>query len=57
MKDREFLKWIHDRMEKVHNEDPLYDYMLRLRKIIKETPADKDTSGTANVAPEDLSKL
>jgi hypothetical protein len=35
MKDKEFLQWIHDRLKNVHKENEDYDYMHRLRKIIK----------------------
>lgn len=43
MTDREFLIWLHERLEYVHKEDSLYDYMHRLRAIIKNTPKDKIT--------------
>jgi hypothetical protein len=46
MKDREFLMWMHERLEKVHGERPLVDYMHKLRAIIKATPADKETPKT-----------
>jgi hypothetical protein len=36
MKDSEFLQWIHDRLHFVHGENELYDYMWRLREIIKK---------------------
>ena len=38
MEDREFLMWIHERLEHVHNEEPLMDYMHKLRAIIANTP-------------------
>lgn len=31
MKGREFLMWLHERLEKVHGEDHLLDYMHKLR--------------------------
>ncbi len=34
MKDREFLIWIHERLEHVHGENPLTDYMHKLRAVI-----------------------
>lgn len=34
MKDRDFLLWIHDRLTAVYGEDPLMDYMHKLRAII-----------------------
>lgn len=50
MKDKEFLCWIHERLEHVHGESPLTDYMHKLRAIIKSTPEDKETKnmGTGN---------
>lgn len=36
--DRGLLAWIHQRMVKVHNEDPLVDYMHRLRDIVFAMP-------------------
>lgn len=41
MNDQEFLMWIHERLEHVHHENPLFDYMHRLRAIIAKTPADR----------------
>jgi hypothetical protein len=41
MKDKLFLKWLHERLEHVHAENPLYDYMHKLRAIINATPEDK----------------
>ncbi len=38
MTDREFLMWLHERLEHVHSESPLVDYMHRLRAIIVSTP-------------------
>lgn len=35
MSDKEFLQWIYDRLVYVHKENDLYDYMHRLRNIIK----------------------
>ena len=35
MKDRDFLMWIHERLEHVHKEDPCIDYMRKLRSIIE----------------------
>ena len=50
MNDREFLMWLHERLENVHGEDDCYDYMHKLRAIIKATPANKVTPnmGTGN---------
>lgn len=35
--DREILIWFHERLEHVHREKNLYDYMHRLRAIIRAT--------------------
>ena len=43
MNDREFLCWLHERLEHVHGENPLMDYMHKLRAIIQATPEDKCT--------------
>ena len=43
MKDRDFLKWIHERLEHVHKENPLMDYMHKLRAIIAITDPDQET--------------
>lgn len=43
MKDKEFLIWIHERLEYVYGESPVVDYMHKLRAIIKATPADRIT--------------
>ena len=57
MKDREFLMWIHERLEHVHNEDPCVDYMHKLRNIIKDTPENKRTLNIAGYnSLEDLIK-
>jgi len=34
MTDREFLVWLHNRLEHVHGENPHVDYMYKLRSII-----------------------
>ena len=43
MTDREFLVWIHQRLINIHGEDPLVDYMGKLRSIIAKTPGNKTT--------------
>jgi hypothetical protein len=43
MKDREFLIWIHERLRYVHGENPIVDYMHKLRAIIKKMDPDKET--------------
>lgn len=37
MLDRDFLIWIHERLEHVHGENPMKDYMHKLRAVIKGT--------------------
>lgn len=46
MKDRDFLKWLHERLEHVHHESPLMDYMHKLRAIIATTDPEKGTMNT-----------
>jgi hypothetical protein len=41
--DRGFLMWIHERLEHVHGENHLMDYMHKLRAIIADMPADRKT--------------
>ena len=53
MTDRDFLIWIHERLINVYNEDPLLDYMHRLRGIIYNAPI-KRTSFPASNSIEDL---
>jgi hypothetical protein len=43
MKDRDYLMWLHERLEHVHDESPLVDYMHKLRCIIAATPPDRET--------------
>jgi len=35
MKNSEHLKWIHDRLVNVYNENMQFDYMIKLREIIE----------------------
>lgn len=46
MFDKEFLEWLHARLEKVHGEDRRVDYMHKLRSIIAATPPDRLTPNT-----------
>jgi hypothetical protein len=41
--DRGFLMWIHERLQHVHCDPDLADYMHRLRAIIADMPADRKT--------------
>jgi|2_EtaG_2_1085320.scaffolds.fasta_scaffold00330_21 hypothetical protein len=43
MKDREFLMWIHERLEHVHEENPCMDYMYKLRALILATNPEQET--------------
>jgi len=43
MTDKDFLIWIHNRLEFVHGELHHADYMHKLRTIIDATPEDKIT--------------
>lgn len=54
MKDREYLMWLHERLEHVHGERKLVDYMHKLRCIIRATPKDRETknSGSSNSLEE-----
>jgi len=58
MTDRDFLMCVHARLEHVHNEDPLVDYMCRLRQIIYGYPKDMVTPTTLSFnTMEDLKKV
>jgi len=43
MNDREFLIWIHERLEYVHKESPFKDYMHKLRAVITSIPKNQET--------------
>lgn len=43
MYDRDFLCWIHERLEQVHGENRHVDYMHKLRAIIADTPPERVT--------------
>ena len=43
MIDRDYLIWLHERMEHVYKEDRCLDFMRKLRCIISEYPAGKNT--------------
>ncbi len=44
MKDREYLIWLHRRLNNVFKEGENMDYMHKLRALIKATPKDRVTS-------------
>ena len=46
MNDKEFLQWLYDRLEQVHNESKYVDYMHKLKSIIADYPKDKITPNT-----------
>ena len=48
MKDRDFLKWLHDRLIEVHKENGSHDYMHKLRAIISRTPWNRETPNTCS---------
>jgi hypothetical protein len=35
--------WLHERLRLVHNESPIRDYMHKLRAVIHDTPADRES--------------
>lgn len=43
MNDKEFLAWLHERLEHQHGENPHVDYMHKLRAIIKAIPPNQIT--------------
>lgn len=45
MNDRDFLCWVHKRLEHVFGDHPLVSYMHKLRAIIANTPPDRNTHG------------
>lgn len=51
MKDQKFLMWIHERLEIRHRENPILDYMNKLRAIIAATDPEQDSR------PSDSSSL
>lgn len=46
MKDKLFLRWIHDRLEHVHKDNPMMDFMGKLRSIINATDPEQETANT-----------
>lgn len=46
MNDRDFLMWIHARLQHLHGEDPCVDYMHRLRAIIAGTNPEQRARNT-----------
>ena len=59
MTDREFLAWIHERLEYVHHENPLIGHMHKLRAIVLATPKDQRTIdyGSGNSSKDLLARM
>jgi hypothetical protein len=51
VKDRNFLLWLHDRLERVHGEDPDVDYMHKLRAITASIAPNRETPNWASASP------
>lgn len=51
MTDKAFLMWLHERLVHVHKENPLFDYMCKLRGIIQTTSfsSESTNSDTNNI--------
>lgn len=45
MTDRDFLIWVHSRLEHEHGQSPLLDYMHKLRAIIANMDPDQRSKG------------
>jgi len=54
MKDKEFLQWIHDRLQCVHGESEHVDYMHKLRAVIGATDPDQLTPNTCSASVSDI---
>jgi len=56
MKDKQFLTWIHERLEHVHGENHNVDYMHKLRNIILATHSEQVTPSLvgADIEPSGL---
>lgn len=42
--DKEFLRWIYNRLVYVHNESPSIDYMKHLKSLFMDKDIDKEIS-------------
>ncbi len=58
MNDRDFLCFLHERLEHKYQESALFDYMHKLRAIIANTPKDQDSrnDGRGKSSLEELKK-
>ena len=54
MKDRDFLIWLHKRLEHRYEENPNMDYMSKLRSIIMSIDPEKQTPNTGPRLPSDF---
>ena len=54
MKDKEFLIWLHHRLEHIHGENPYADYMWKLRSIIEGYDKEKVTPNTSHKSIQEL---
>ena len=52
MRDKEFLQWLHRRLENVHGEDPRADFMGKLRSITEDIPYFKNTTNIVEPPPK-----
>ena len=43
MTDKEFLKWLYERLISIHGENKHCDYIHKLNAIIKHTPKERTT--------------
>lgn len=57
LNDREFLMWIHERLENVHGDSNIADYMHQLRAIIMATSPGYRTKWTGTSTLEQLKEL
>jgi len=57
LSDREFLMWIHERLEHVHGDSGLLDYMHKLRAIIAATSAEQNSASSGTNSLEQLKKM
>ena len=56
MTDKDFLKWLHERLVHQHKENPMYDYMHRLRAIINNIDSEKRSPDSKTNSLDELQK-
>lgn len=54
MNDKDFLIWIHERLEHVHGDNKLCSHMHRLRSIIDNIDVDKKSPPITSNTIKDL---